>query len=618
MKNLSIFQKLLLSHLFIGICTLLLVACLFYFSSKNALIERTVAQLSSINGLKQTNIEDYFDRMRQYTQLLARNKPVLDLLQKRPAQADTAEVHAQFALFQQEFMYQDLLLFDTTLHLVYQQAGSFRLLPQPPEFYTFLQASLKETQVGEIHLAQKHRLFTSAPVKNHLGKTIGILILGLSTAPLEYVLHLRTGIGKTGESYLVGDDFRMRSKSRFFPELAPEQIEVRTVATQHAFRRLTTPHLLTDYRRVLVLSVYHHLNIPGLNWVIVSEIDLEEAMLPVHQMRTVMMLIGIGVCIVIALLTWFVSIPLSQRIGRLRQVVLQLAKGVLPKKLLPVRNRDEIGQMKEAINQLILGMQRTSSFASEIGNGHLQSSYQPLSPEDLMGNALLQMRDKLQTSQEKEALLRRQRTTALLEGEENERRRIARELHDGIGQLLTAIQFKLNDIDGQDTVREGIKTILDETTTEVRRISHNLMPSVLLDFGLEAALRSLCNRTAQTTGWKVNFSFDTHPEAAALPQEFTISLYRIAQEGIHNAIKYANASRIDMIVDHEPDHLQLRIRDNGIGFDWETYQQQPTQDANGIRNMRERIHLLGGTFQFVSQAGSGTTLTVWISLPQSS
>jgi signal transduction histidine kinase len=249
-------------------------------------------------------------------------------------------------------------------------------------------------------------------------------------------------------------------------------------------------------------------------------------------------------------------------------------------------------------------------FASEIGNGHLQSRFEPLSAEDTLGNALLHMRDKLQQSQEKEALLSRQRTAALLEGEENERRRISRELHDGIGQLLTAIQFKINSIEGQEKERSEIKSILDETIMEVRRISHNLMPSVLVDFGLEAALKSLCNRTAQSTGWTVNFVFDAHPDAVQLSQELVIGLYRIAQEGINNAVKHAGATQLDIIVDCEPDQVQLRIRDNGIGFDWEAYQQSDMSEGNGIRNMRERTNLLGGNLLLTSRPGAGTTLTV--------
>ncbi|MES2734055.1 MAG: ATP-binding protein [Bacteroidota bacterium] len=618
-NKLSIFQKLLASHLFIGICTLLLVAYLFYQSFKSALIERTVAQLSSINVLKQKQIEDYFEQMQQHTQLLARNTPVLDFIHSFPSQTNKAVINAHFTFLQQELGYQDLLLFDTNFQLLYHQAHSFRFstntIQKPLALRTFLNTSLRATQLAEIKWRTEtgSLLLTSAPIKDRLGKVIGIVVVRLPKSPLEYILHLRTGLGETGESYVVGSDWRMRSSSRFFPHMPPEKIEVRTQATRNAFLNQLGYPILNDYRGVAVLSAYHILQVPGLRWAIISEIDLEEAMKPVYQMRKIMGLIGIGVGFVIAVLTWFVSAPLSQRIGRLRQVVLQLSRGMLPKERLVIDSQDEIGQMKEAINQLIGGLQQTSLFAYKIGNGHLQSFYEPLSPEDILGNALLQMRDQLQASQEKEQMLSRQRTAALLEGEENERKRVSRELHDGIGQLLTAVQFKVNLIEGQEKERREIKAILDETITEVRRISHNLMPSVLRDFGLEAALKSLCNRSAQATGWVVNCSFDTHPDAPALPSDCVTGLYRIAQEGIHNAIKYAQATQIDVIVDYEPDQIRLSIRDNGIGFDWEAYQQQ-TQDANGIRNMRERAHLLGGTCQVTTGINAGTKLAVSVPL----
>ncbi|WP_378410497.1 ATP-binding protein [Rhodocytophaga aerolata] len=597
---------------------MLLVAYLFYHSSKDALIERTVAQLSSINHLKKIYIEDYFEGMQQSTQLLARNSPLLELTVAPQASRDTAATNRMFSLLQQEFAYQDLILLDTSLHLLYQQTQSFQFPADTSAKFTEIRQlvtnTLANSHPGEILVDGEYLLFTSAPVKNASGQTTGILLMRLPDGPMEYVLHLRDGIGQTGESYVVGADFRMRSHSRFFPEAAPHDMEVRTLATQNAFTNQTTDHILADYRGVPVLSAYQPLQIPGLPWVIISEIDLEEAMQPVFRMRTIMVGIGLGVCVVIALLTWFVSVPLSARIRELRQVVLQLSRGIWPKEPLIITSKDEIGQMKGAMNQLILGLQRTAAFASEIGNGQLASTYEPLSNEDYMGNALLQMREKLQSSQQRELILNRQRTSALLEGEENERRRISRELHDGIGQLLTAIQFKLNTLDGQEKVRSEIKAILEETIVEVRRISHNLMPSVLQDFGLEAALKSLCTRTAQASRLKVNFSFDTHPDSPPLSQEVSISLYRITQESIHNAVKYAQATQLDIIVDCEPDQVQLRIRDNGIGFDWEAYQQRTTHETHGIGNMRERTYLLGGTFGLNTRAGAGTTITV--SVPQ--
>jgi signal transduction histidine kinase len=621
-KTLSIFQKLLISHLFIGICTLLLVAYLFYHSSKEALIERTVAQLSSINDLKQIYIEDYFEGMQQSTQLLAKNTLMFELARAYSRATDTSEINTYFAALQQEFAYQDLLVFDSTLHLLYHQTHSFTLpadTAQALDFRTLLRETTQGGKLREVQLnGGEYLLFSSALVKNESGQIRGILLVRLPASPMEYVLNLRNGIGNTGESYVVGADLAMRSQSRFFPDKPPHTIQVRTLATRNAFQNQATSNTLDDYRGIPVLSAYHRLNIPGLDWVIISEIDQEEAMQPVYRMRNIMIGIGVGVCLLVAVLTWFVSMPLSQRIRTLKEVILQLSKGILPKEPLMTSSQDEIGQMKEATNLLIMGLQRTSLFASDIGNGQLQSRYQPLSPEDTMGNALLQMRDKLKASYENEAMLSRQRTVALLEGEENERRRISRELHDGIGQLLTAIQFKLNAIEGQQKVRSDIQAILDETIVEIRRISHNLMPSVLLDFGLEAALKSLCTRTAQSTGWKVSFEFDAYPDASPLPQELMIGLYRIAQEGIHNAVKYSQASQLSVIVDHEPDHVQLRIRDDGVGFDWETYKQSTAREMHGIRNMQERAHLLGGDFTLATRAGGGTTLTILVPIPATS
>ncbi|QHT70381.1 hypothetical protein GXP67_28855 [Rhodocytophaga rosea] len=205
--------------------TLLLITYLFYHSFKEALISRTVAQLTSINDLKQIYIQDYFEGMQQSTQLLVRNIPVTDLLQKGSAQQDTSGRNASFALLQQEFAYQDLLLFDTSRHLVFHQSHSF-FFPHHTsgEFKAIqglLEKSLQSPQLGEIILHGEYTLFSAVPVKDTSGTAIGIALARLPATPMEYVLNLRNGIGNTGESYVVGADFRMRSHSRFFPEKSP-------------------------------------------------------------------------------------------------------------------------------------------------------------------------------------------------------------------------------------------------------------------------------------------------------------------------------------------------------------------------------------------------------------
>ncbi len=224
------------------------------------------------------------------------------------------------------------------------------------------------------------------------------------------------------------------------------------------------------------------------------------------------------------------------------------------------------------------------------------------------------------------------RSAALLEGQEDERRRFARELHDGIGQMLTGLKLHAGKLKLTTTDDPRLRQRLEDLTGMVqdiiqttRHISHNLMPSVLGDFGLSAALNLLADQTAQSSGISVTFTETndiTGQEGAKqtairLTPVAEIGLYRIAQEAVHNAVKHAQASAILVTIQHEkPQRTQhrisLTIKDNGIGFVIKRPSIEPGQltTASGLDNMRTRAHLLGATLTINSKLKKGTTLSV--------
>ncbi|MFL5729406.1 MAG: histidine kinase [Cytophagaceae bacterium] len=507
LRNFTIFSKLVISYLLLGIFTVVIVSIFFYQAFKTALIERTSAQLSSINVLKKDQIESYL-----------RNATNDSLLR---------------------------------------------------------------------------------PVDEKI------------MSGVESILFIRAGMGNTGESYIVGEDSTMRTKSRFFPKTRPSEIKVTTSSTRLAFAGKEGVHHTRDYRNVEVLSAYRKLNIKGLDWVIISEIDFEEALMPVHKVRNYIILIGFIISVIIVLITLYISRRISSPILKLKSIILDLSKGILPpEKILP-SSHDEIAQMTEALNELIEGLKRTSDFAFHIGSNDFNKSFQPLSDKDVLGLSLLQMRDKLKIIQEKEISFIRARSSALLEGQENERTRLARELHDGLGQMLTVVKLRLSAIEENHTLNE-IRSLLDDTIAEVRRISNNLMPNVLLDFGLEAGLRLLCKNTGEYAGITIEFSF-AQTESSPVNFDVSIGLYRIAQEGLNNAIKYSGASKARVSVLQYKDRINMEISDEGKGFVLNDYYSD-SRERKGIKNMRERAKLLNGNFTLESVLNKGTTITVEIPL----
>jgi two-component system NarL family sensor kinase len=198
----------------------------------------------------------------------------------------------------------------------------------------------------------------------------------------------------------------------------------------------------------------------------------------------------------------------------------------------------------------------------------------------------------------------------ILQAEDAERRRIARELHDGVNQLLGSIKFRLLHLESllpehAQPVGELAK-LLERAVNEVRRISQNLRPTELEDFGLIAAVEGLIRDFQTRTKVRVDFQ---RPAAPRLPSDVELTLYRVLQEALVNVEKHARASSVTVLLFTDANFATLNVRDDGNGF---------VEGANprgiGLINMRERAHALGGLFSIKSELGRGTELSVHLKL----
>ena len=208
------------------------------------------------------------------------------------------------------------------------------------------------------------------------------------------------------------------------------------------------------------------------------------------------------------------------------------------------------------------------------------------------------------------------RSASLIEGQEKERRKIARDLHDGLGQRLTALKFHIEGL--KVTVKEKaryeeIKKILYETIVDVRRISFNLMPSVLNDFGIIPAVKLLAEQTTRSSS--VNVIFENNSVIERLSKTVEINVYRIVQEALTNAIKYAEADEVKIIVEDMDSAISITIADNGKGFDSDNLSAKAKEGSgNGIANIQERTSLINGEFSIETAPGKGTKIMINIPL----
>ncbi|CDU03627.1 cache domain-containing protein [Vibrio sp. 1CM2L] len=199
--------------------------------------------------------------------------------------------------------------------------------------------------------------------------------------------------------------------------------------------------------------------------------------------------------------------------------------------------------------------------------------------------------------------------------QEDEKKHLARELHDGINQLLVSSRCHL-ELLGNKLQNEDLKAHLNKSQhslmraiEEVRHISHQLRPSSLDDIGLEAALSSLLLDFQAHSGIEVETLFST--QQGKLKSEAATTLYRVVQESLNNIEKHAQATKVTVIAQQIGNVLQLLIQDDGVGFN--TYKAMEKRGI-GLRNMRERVEFIGGDFELMSEIGLGTEITVLLTL----
>ena len=204
--------------------------------------------------------------------------------------------------------------------------------------------------------------------------------------------------------------------------------------------------------------------------------------------------------------------------------------------------------------------------------------------------------------------------------QEDEKKHLARELHDGINQLLVSSKCHLDILSHTVQQKMGVdsKTLtlihkaeasLQTAILEVRRISHNLRPSVLDDLGLEAALNSLLDDFSEHA--QLPIYRDIQLGKVSIDNEISTTLYRVVQESLTNIEKHAYASNVDIRLQRLKDTIQLIVRDDGVGFQ---SRDLIKKKGIGLRNMRERVEFIGGDFDMNSERGIGTEITVLLEL----
>ncbi len=693
-RKIRLSNKLLVFFISLGLIPTFAVSTYIYSTSQKAILKRTFDQLTSVRRLKSKELEIFIDDRFREIRLLSESDDIQNLRRKLDSLLDKGEIndtilksadalfdsytrrHLNTAGYYKKFIISDNQNNQLIFNLSENEPTEFHKKSDHVQFVG-LGDSLKDkstliTDISSVNEEDEPSLIVASKLRN------GFVAIEIALSAINYIMletDPRNGLGESGEAYLVGNDNLMRSTSRFWKN-SVLKTEVSTKSVTNALQGKVGYDILTDYRGIDVLSSYGKVNIEGLDWVILAEINQDEAMIPIVRIRNDIIFIFFLVVILVTGLSFVMAGSIVNPIAKLEKAALEVGKGEFDNKV-EVNTSDEIGILAESFNtmtsrlkiqtaELMEREQRLRHFYNATADGIIlhkngkpvlvnnalisltgysekelmdrslsdivvcstidnNGTYETLAktkngemfPVEIQERKVMYNRDtisacvirditKRKAVEDELKLERERRLSAIFDGQEMERQRLSRELHDGLGQTLIASKLMLENTNkSSDEITEDMKGNLNQVIQEVRYISYDLMPHVLSEFGLATALRQLSNNLSQDNS--ITVRFDQVGEYNLRNDKITIYLYRIAQEAINNAIRHSGATEITVELINQNDFVILMIEDNGHGFNFE--QTTSTTVGNGLFNMKERVNLLGGILD-ISSSSEGTVVTV--------
>jgi len=684
-----------------------LVGAYSYFTAREALIQRTYQQLISLKEEKKTRVESFFKERERDLRFLSTHNNIHELFSTFSESDDINKLKKQGYSFVNkqlvEYLSDANAYNSLSFGLSNRMIHSFRL-DSLGEISAYSSSSLQKTLIIDVYqkavelkkvvlrdltqskLVNNNSSIIASPIYNNDSTLLGVIFLEISDKAINNIMAEQIsdkGLGQTGEVYLVGSDNLLRSSSRFL-EKSILSVTYNSKIVINAQKGQSGAEKAIDYRKQKVLSAYGPVYIADLNWVIVAEMDYQEAIKPILLLGERILLISFLVFIFLTVGVFILSKRITAPLVRLTETAKGVGDGQF-ELTLPIIYHDEIGVLTQVFNKMILQIKHTTSSLKEreqrlthfykatidgivlhkTGSpvlvnhalstltGYVEDELIKKSPQDYLlideetyviaqQNSIFSFEAVLKTKrnkkipvevqknrvvfhgQEVESLVirdiserkaieeelhteRLRQMRSVIDGQEQERQRLSRELHDGLGQTLVAIKLKLESIPleelgNQRKTVELVKQMFNHTIEETRRMSNNLMPAALTEFSLAVVLRNLCIEIESNSGINVSLVIGVLPES--FNQLLKTYIYRIAQEALNNIVKHSGASRAVISIFSDISRLYLHIEDNGVGFD----STKGYESGNGLYNMKERVILLNGKFEIITSKGNGVKI----------
>ena len=513
-------------------------------------------------------------------------------------------------------------------HVFLLDAGGDVLAAQPeaPGIKTFKSiipviAALNGTSFAISQVAQQLNplgpsVVAVSPIHNSSGDVSGAVAITLDfTNPNIRAFSNPIGLGQTGYMDLVALDGRILASTR------PERIG------SESDHGSTLSGLIRDHRQSVSACHDCHTPLPQttpqeevlafapltrVQWGIAVHQSEDEVFAPTRLLQT--RIIGLMVVMLAGalVLVYFTTRSVIQPIQALTAATQRIAQGDLDSPI-KTRGEDEIGVLARSFDEMRLRL-KNSTEEIQAWNRKLDArvqertaAYEAAAKDNARLYAELQRKEQLRGE-----LLRR-----VISAQEDERKRIARELHDETSQSLTALMVGLDtvhmasaqDIDKANKRLDSCKSIAATLLQNIHRLVADLRPSLLDDLGLVPAIAWYGEQRLKPLG--IKFSMDENDLAVRLPPSIETALFRIFQEAVTNIIRHARATEVSVKLARREDRVSLTVADNGRGFDPKALEPDDIQGQGlGLRGMQERASILGGEFHLQTGLGEGTIITI--------
>jgi len=581
--RISISIKIIVSFLVLSFASIFAIGKFSYDKTKDALINRTFDQLISVRTEKEKRLNDFFKQCSNDITSIASLQETKDILikinQNKIDSTGSSEIISNYLLgyLQANNRYNKIIIIDSDTNIF-----TYSLLNRSEKgtnisLYLSFYNELKNNTnpyIKEISRENNHSIFIGNKLYEEKNNITGIVILEISYQPIDEIMFeddLQNGLGQTGEIYLVGDDYLMRSSSRFIVN-SKFETQVKTQAVTKAFNNEPGEDIFKDYRGIKVFSSYKKLDNEHLNWVILSEIDKFEAMETVNSVQNSIVYLSIIISLLLLGFVAAITANITAPIRKLQAETEKIYSGQYGQ-IINIHYNNEVGDLITAFNKMSV---------------KLKEQAEKLEYEQVI------------------------RSSYSIDGQEAERQRLSRELHDGLAQYILAIKLKLeyaSTLEGekQKEVLDEAKNLFSDTIKEIRNISNNLMPAVLSQYGIVKAVENLAISINNDT--KLNFSFKNNLKNGFLNKKTEIYIYRIIQEALNNTIKHSEAQNFDVEFLETETCILINIYDNGKGFD---FQNKHLKSGNGLANIKERVSLLSGKISIISEPDKGFSINITI------